>query len=82
MINTGLLTRPFSGHYPKIRGYWPIIASEIKKVSSSRKTGWRCRILIDDAPVFMGHYSTKRLAEIQAGKMVEAYTEVHYKKEE
>lgn len=62
--------------------FQPVIAAEIKKVSSRRKTGWRCQILVDEIPVFMSHHPTKRLAESQAEKMMEAYTEVHYKKEE
>lgn len=60
--------------------FLPIIAAEVKKVSGSRKTGWRCLVLVDDAPMCMSHHPTKRLAIEAGGKMVKVYMDINYKK--
>ena len=78
MLNIDLLPRPWSGHHPRQEGFSPLIKAEVQKVSSSRKTGWRCQVLVNDSPMFTSHHPTKSWAEHDAAKMLEAYTEVHY----
>lgn len=78
MINIDLLTRPWSGHYPRVEGFEPLISAKIERVSFSRKTGWRASILVDGHRMATSHHGTKYSAEKQAGDMMDAYTKVHY----
>jgi hypothetical protein len=78
MLNIDLSPRPWSGHHPKHGNYSPLIKADIERVSFSRKTGWRCKILIDDAPICISHHHTKSWAEHEGARMLKIYTEVHY----
>jgi hypothetical protein len=78
MINIDLLCRPWSGHYPRVKDFSPLIKADIEKISTSRKTGWRCQVWVDDSPMFTSHHPTKSWAEHEAGRMLRAYTDAHY----
>ena len=78
MLNIDLLPRPWSGHYPKVKGYSPLIRAKIERVSKSRKIGWRASIFVDDNPMATSHHGTKYSAEKEAGEMMDVYTKVHY----
>lgn len=78
MLNIDLLPRPWSGHHPRQKGFSPLIKAEIGKVSSNKKVGWRCQILVNDVPMFTSHHPTKSWAEHKAGDMLRTYTDAHY----
>jgi len=78
MIDTGLLTRPWSGHVPKVEGYEPSISAKIARVSRRRKNSWQCQVLVAGAAMFTSHHDTKRAAEAKAEGMLNVYTDVHY----
>jgi hypothetical protein len=78
MIKIGLLTRPWSGHYPKNGNYSPLIKADIQKVSTSRKIGWRSSVFVDDFNMVTSHHPTKSSAESFAEDMLEVYTRTHY----
>jgi hypothetical protein len=78
-INTGLLTRPWSCHVPKAKGYEPAISGKVERVSLSKKYGWRSEALVGGVPMAISHHGTKAQAESACERMMEAYTEVHYR---
>lgn len=78
MINTQLLTRPFSCHEPKDPDFQPQIRGEVNRVSRSRRNGWRVQVFVDGLPMSTGHFATKYAAENHCAKMLDIYTKVHY----
>ena len=78
MINSALLTRPWSGHVPKVEGYEPSISAKITRVSRRRKDSWQCKVLVAGAAMFTSHHDTKQAAESKAEHLLNVYTDVHY----
>lgn len=79
MLNTGLLPRPWSCHEEKVSGYSPLIHGKVERVSRSKRNGWRATACVDDCPMSTSHSDTKKAAESRLEKMLDAYTEVHYR---
>ena len=77
MLNTGLLTRPFSADRPRIAGYEPTISCRITRVGRGR-TAWRAEILVDGTAMCTSHHATKTDAESHTVGMMQAYAEAHY----
>jgi len=47
MLNTNLLTRPFSYDRPRVEGYRPLISSRITRIARRRRNSWRSEVLVD-----------------------------------
>jgi hypothetical protein len=79
MLNTRLLTRPWSCHEPKVKGYEPLISGKVERVSRSKRNAWRSVVRVDECPMATSHHDTKAAAESKCADMIEAYSEVHYR---
>jgi hypothetical protein len=78
VLKSDLFPRPWSGHYPRVPGYEPLISCRITRVSRSKRHGWRAVVTVDKCPMATSHHPTKTAAETHAAGMMEAYTESHY----
>lgn len=78
MLNTALLTRPFSYDRPRVEGYEPAISGRVTRISRSRRNAWCAETLVDSCPMSISHHDTKAAAESSLEGMIKAYAEVHY----
>jgi hypothetical protein len=78
MLNTRLLTRPFSSDRPRVAGHEPQINCKVTRISRSRRNAWRAEILVDGCAMSTSHHDTKAEAEASAEGMLDAYARVHY----
>ena len=78
MLNTAILPRPWSGHYPRVPGHEPPIRCEVRRVSHSKRHGWRAVVTVGGCQMATSHHPTRDAAEAHAAGMMAAYTEAHY----
>lgn len=78
MLKVDLLPRPWSGHYPRVEGYSPMIRGVVERVSRRKKNAWRGEVLVDGQAVVIFHRDTKAATESRLVGFLEAETKVHY----
>lgn len=78
MLNTALLTRPFSYDEPRVKGFRPLIKGKVTRINRRKRNSWRAEALVNDCAMTTSHHDTKAEAEAFCERMIKAYAEAHY----